>query len=162
MPLESSDLKHLQAAEGFLTLGMYHDALVELEEIDPFSRTVPEVLKVRLEIYGRTKKWHLMEVVAGNLVGHDPGNPQWVILLAYATRRCTSIGAAKKILITALRQHPDEPIIHYNLGCYDCQMGNIAGAKTHLRRSFELQSQCRAIALDDPDLEPLWKEIADN
>src|SRR6266850_1500379 len=99
MPLEFLDQQHLQAAEGFLTLGMYEDANAELEEIDPFCKVLPEVLEVRLEIYGRTKKWDLMQVVAKRLAEYDPDNPQWVILLAYATRRAESIEAAKTILV---------------------------------------------------------------
>lgn len=160
MPLESSDLQHLNAAEGFLTLGMYEDANAELERIEPLCRVLPEVLEVRLEIYGQTQKWDLMQVVAKKLAEHDPGNAQWAILLAYATRRAESIEPARSILWDAVERHPEEPIIHFNLACYDCQLGDLESAKQHLKRAFEFQPKCRAMALDDPDLEPLWAELA--
>jgi tetratricopeptide (TPR) repeat protein len=162
MPLESPDLQHLNAAEGFLTLGMYEDANAELEVIDPFFRSLPEVLEVRLEIYGRTQKWDLMQVVASKLAQHDPGKAQWVILLAYATRRAESIPAAKKILLDAVQAHQGEPIVHFNLACYDCQTGDLESAKEHLKRAFAIEPKCREMALDDPDLKPLWHAIANN
>ncbi len=53
----------------------------------------------------------------------DPDHPQWSISLAYVTRRLESVGAAKSILLEAATLHPNEAIIHYNLACYDCQLG---------------------------------------
>lgn len=160
MPLEQHDQQHLSAAEGFLTLGMYEDANAELEEIDPFCKVLPEVLEVRVEIYGRTQKWDLMQVVAKKLADHDLGDAQWLLLLAYATRRAESIEAAKRILLRAVKQHPEEPIIHFNLACYDCQLGNVDSAKEHLKRALKLQPKCREMALDDPDLEPIWDSFS--
>jgi tetratricopeptide (TPR) repeat protein len=139
---------------------MYDDANAEVEEIDPLCRVLPEVLVIRLEIYGRTKNWDLMQIVAKKLAQHDPGKAQWVILLAYATRRAESIEAAKRILLEAVVAHSQEPIVHFNLACYHCQMGDLQSAKRNLERAFELQPKCREMALDDPDLEPLWDSLA--
>jgi tetratricopeptide (TPR) repeat protein len=158
--LEQHDQQHLQAAERFLTLGMYEDANAELEEIDPYCKVLPEVLEVRLEIYGRTQKWDLMQVVAKKLAEHNPGNAQRVILSSYATRRAESIDAAKGILLEALQRHPEEPIIHFNFACYDCQLGDLESAKQRLMRAFEIEPKCREMVLDDTDLEPLWAELA--
>ncbi len=159
MPLELPDRQHLAAAEGFLALGMCDDANSELEEIDPFCRRLPEVLAVRLGIYQQTKRWEMAQVVAKQLATDDSSNPQWLISLAYATRRLESLEPAKAILLDAVSRHPKEPIIHYNLACYDCQMGHLESAKDHLKRAFDLAAQCRAMALDDPDLKPLWKSL---
>ena len=135
---------------------MHLDANEELEKIDPFCRRLPEVLAVRLAVYQAAKSWELAQVVAKQLAVDDRENPEWPISLAYATRRVMSIEAAKMILLAAAAKHPEEPIIHYNLGCYENQVGNLSAAKAHLKRAFELQSKCREMALDDPDLEPLW------
>lgn len=72
---------------------MYEDATEELEEIDPFCKVLPEVLEVRLEIYSRTRKWDLIQVVAKKLTEHDSGNSQWMMLLVYATRRAESFAS---------------------------------------------------------------------
>jgi uncharacterized protein HemY len=54
-----------------LALGILHEANEELEQIDPFCRVLPEVLRIRLEIYHQAKRWELMEVVAKQLSRYD-------------------------------------------------------------------------------------------
>jgi predicted Zn-dependent protease len=156
VPLLPDDRRHLTAAEGYAALGMYLDANAELEEIDAEVRHVAEVLTVRLEIYLGLEKWELMQTVADRLAAHDPDNVQWSISLAFATRRAQSIEAAKLILLEAVESHPKEPILHYNLACYECQLGDIEVAKARLAHACKLSEKCRLMALDDADLEPLW------
>jgi hypothetical protein len=43
--------RHLQAAQGYLELGLPLDAHEELEQIEPEMRTVVEVLVLRVAIY---------------------------------------------------------------------------------------------------------------
>jgi Flp pilus assembly protein TadD len=118
------------------------------------------VLLVRLEIYRGLEKWELMRTVAGRLAAHDPDDVQWAISLAYATRRAQTIEAAKSILLEAVERLPDEPILHYNLACYECQLGDLEVAKARLAHAFQLAPKCRLMALDDDDLAPLWDSLA--
>jgi tetratricopeptide (TPR) repeat protein len=159
MPLEATDLQHVRAAQGYLELGMFLEANAALDEIDSFCRTAPEVLAIRLEIYSGLKKWDLMRTVAKKLAEYDPKNVQWTISWAYATRRAESIEAAKEILMQALQHHPDEAMVHFNLGCYASQLGDLTLAKAHLKRAFVIEPECRLMALNDPDLEPLWAQL---
>jgi hypothetical protein len=160
MPLLPDDQRHLTAAEGYAELGMFLDANAELEAIDAEVRHVPEVLTVRLEIYRGLEKWELMRTVAARLTAHDPEDADWAISLAYATRRAQSIEAAKLILLEAVERLPDEPILHFNLACYECQLGELEVAKSRLAHAFKLAPKCRLMALDDEDLKPLWDSLA--
>jgi Tfp pilus assembly protein PilF len=160
MPLLPDDQRHLTAAEGYADLGMYLDADAELDGIDPEVRHVAEVLLVRLEIYRGLEKWELMRTVAARLAAHDPENAQWPISLAYATRRAESIEAARSILLEAVERLPKEPILHYNLACYECQLGELEVAKARLAHAFKLAPKCRLMALDNEDLKPLWDSLA--
>jgi len=159
MPLELPDRQYLRAAQGYLELEMYSEAAEELGKIDPTCLAVPEVLLVRLWVYAGIQDWGMMQSVAKRLSSRDPKNPQWAISAAYATRRAESIEAAKSILMKALESHPEEPTIHYNLACYECQLGNGAVSKEHLIRATKANVKFKAMALDDSDLEPLWAEI---
>lgn len=94
MPLEPENQKHLEAARGFVELGMFMDANEELENIDPEVRHLPETLAVRLEIYRSLQRWELMQAVAKKLNHWDPDEVQWWISWAYATRRAECIDAA--------------------------------------------------------------------
>ena len=153
------DRQYLRAAHGYLELEMYSEAAAELNNIDPVCLAAPEVLSVRLWVYAGLQDWGMMQSVAKRLSGRDPKNPQWAVSAAYATRRAESVQAAKSILLEAMKSHPAEPIVRYNLACYECQLGNLSDAKEHLMHATKAGVKFRAMALDDPDLEPLWTEI---
>jgi hypothetical protein len=56
------------------------------------------------------------------------------------------------------------PTIAYNLACYMCQLGRKKEAWNWLERAFDAATDPKSIktmALDDPDLEPLWLDIAE-
>src|SRR6187401_3367183 len=101
MPLEGVDQQYWQAAVGYVELGMFAEADSELDKIDPFCRALPEILAVRIAIYRGLKKWEAMQQIAKRLKEFDPGNVQWTISLAYATRRAFSIEVAMEILLEA-------------------------------------------------------------
>lgn len=61
--------------------------------------------------------------------------------------------------VRLLVAYSDLGIIHYNLACYECQLGHLELAKGHLKRTFEIEKSFRAEALDDPVLKPLWDSL---
>lgn len=146
-------------AQGYVELEMFHDARAELEAIHPEDHQSSRVLAVRLGIYAGLKQWALMQVAARVLSNDDPAEVQWSISLAYATRRAESIGAAKAILLAAVEQHPEEPMLHYNLACYECQGGDLEVALARLQHAFKLEPRLLRVALEDEDLEPLGKSL---
>ena len=151
--------KQLQAAVGYLELGMLVEANAEIENLSPELKTSSTALGVRLEIYRAAEKWSLMEVVARELWKRHQGEPVYWNDLAWAVRRADSIKAAHSILLDAADRFPGDAMTHFNLGCYACQLGDIEEAKEGVRRAIELDAKFKMLALDDPDLEPLWKEI---
>jgi hypothetical protein len=159
MPLNLEDQNHLTVAQGYAELKMFLDANDELEMIDAAVRHLPEILAVRVEIYSGLKKWELLRVVAKKLADHDPDEVRWPISLAYATRRTESIEAAKLILLEAVERHPKEPMIHYNLACYDSVMGEVEVAKVRLKHVFKMEPRWRLKALDEEDLRGVWDSL---
>ena len=53
--------------------------------------------------------------------------------------------------------------MRYNLACYECQLGRLEQAKHWLEQAFKLSDpkKMRLMALEDPDLELLWREIGE-
>jgi tetratricopeptide (TPR) repeat protein len=147
----------LQAAVGYLELGMLGEANEEIENLAPELKTSSAVLGVRLEIYRAAEKWSLMEVVARELWKRHPDEPVYWNDLAWAVRRADSIKAAQKILLDASDRFPGDAMTHFNLGCYACQLGDIEQAKTRVGKAIELDAKFKLLALDDPDLEPMWE-----
>jgi hypothetical protein len=60
----------------------------------------------------------------------------------------------------AIERMPNAAIFHFNLPCYECQLGDLKKAKESLQSAFKFDPSMRATALDDEDLKPLWKSIA--
>jgi Flp pilus assembly protein TadD len=163
-PLNPPDSHHLRAAQGWLELGDWREANEELERIAPALRGHPDVLEVRFHIWAAAKKWDTAAEIARELVQINPKEVQFWISHAYASRRMPGGGIpqAAEILGKARRLFPKEPLIAYNLACYDCQLGNNTEAEKWLRTAFNLgdAEQLKMMALRDPDLKPLWSEIA--
>ena len=61
----------------------------------------------------------------------------------------------------AAEAFPKESIIPFNLACYACQMRQLEEARAWLRRALKIggKQKIKQLALDDPDLQPLWEEI---
>ena len=114
----------------------------------------------RVAIYHGLEKWGLLSVVAKKLTEWNPKEPAFFVELAYATRRAESIHAAHAVLTRAAMWHPTDGTVQFNLACYEAQMGNLDRAKAHLRRATEIEAKFRFMALDDPDLEPLWASLS--
>jgi len=64
--------RHLNAALGYLGLGMPMDAWNELEEVDPQHRAHPECHKVRVEVCRALEKWEMMAEVSRHLQKIEP------------------------------------------------------------------------------------------
>jgi tetratricopeptide (TPR) repeat protein len=135
------------------------EANEELEQIDADQRSHTEVLALRVRIYSALKQWELMQAIAKRLALIEPDLPQWTVSWAYATRRADCLEAARIILVNAVERQPDVAIYHYNMACYECQLGNLDEAKVRLKRAFELEAPYRLMALEDEDLELLWASL---
>lgn len=162
-PLDTPDIHHVRAAEGWLELGDETEALRELENISPPEKNHPVVLELRFQILAKKGEWDACRVIAGTITRQLPDFAGGWLHLAYATRRAKggSEQAAFDILQPISAIFPDEPTIPYNLACYVCQLGDLPEARRWLKRAFAIgdKKQMKLMALDDADLKPLWKEI---
>ena len=152
--------RHLLAATGFMELGMFDDAAMEIERLDPHDKQRPEVFDFRAALFAQAKEWGAMEVVTRRIVALRPDDPEAWVNWAYATRWEASLEAATEILLRAEKKCPHDAAIQFNLACYACQMGNLEEAKGRVATAISLDGKFRSRALDDPDLEPLWEDIA--
>jgi len=70
--LETHDVMHLNAAQGWLKLGNHLEANEELEKISPETRVHPDVLEVRWQIYAKEKKWEACVDIAAAIIKLAP------------------------------------------------------------------------------------------
>jgi uncharacterized Ntn-hydrolase superfamily protein len=82
-----------------------------------------------------------------------------------ATRRASrhyesqDYAAAAEEMATAL-ERGEEPMLLYNLACYESLAGRREAALAHLRRALELDASYRALALQDPDFDSIRADVA--
>jgi len=148
--------RHMQAAVGYLGLGMAEEAWNELESIAPQHRALLDVLKIRLEVCRAMAKWDHMAEIAGHLQASEPDDPSHAIDLAHAIRRIHGEKEAVTVLENVRHRFPQEPLLPYNLACYRAVTGNIAEAKLLLAEAFSMDASLRITSLDDPDLVGVW------
>lgn len=160
--LESPDIHHLHAAEGWLELGNAREAQAELDCISDTAQGRVEVLAIRWGILAQFKSWEQGVAVATRIVELAPKEVFGWIHRSYALHELKRTQEAHDLLLPAARLFPKVETIPYNLACYDCQLGDLAAARDWFHRAWKLHDRAdlKARALEDSDLKPLWPEIA--
>lgn len=169
LPVEESSIprkaviptrRHLQYASGFIELGMLRDATTELRAIAKTDQRLPKVLTVWIDLHMHARRWKQVIAASRQLVRAEPQDDKGWISWAFALRELNQVEEARAILLKALPTHGKTcAVLHYNLACYECLLGNLPQAKRHLKIATDTDKEWRESALTDPDLEALWPEI---
>ncbi len=165
MPSLSASHRHtLNAALGWIGLGMIADAQKELNQLPAEVRTHPVALDIQFAIYGETNAWEAAYAVAQTEVTLHPKRSGGWIHRAYAARRrsANSLEEAFELLRPAFERFPNQAVIPYNLACYRAQQELLEEAwhwfeAAVARGELTLLKQ---MALQDDDLKALWPRIA--
>jgi predicted Zn-dependent protease len=147
--------KKIQSAQGYSELGMYDDALAELDAIEPAVRERPEILELRVLILMHAKRWNKALAASRRLAEERPDATVGFVHTAFCLHELGRSAEAKAVLLSGPPKMLDEPVFHYNLACYECVLGNLDSARTHLETSIALDKKFREFAKIDPDLKAL-------
>jgi tetratricopeptide (TPR) repeat protein len=147
-------------ANGYIELGMYDEALKEINSIPDTDKLKTEVLEAQLNLYSAMKAWGTVIPIARTLAKRNPKNIKWWDIWACATRQVSGYKNASIICAGASAYHPRSAIIKYNLGCYACLDGKLDEAQKLVREAIELDENYGLRALDDVDLRDLWKHLS--
>lgn len=158
--VSKSTLRRLKHASGYLGLGMLNEAADELETIEGDDRLSADVMRLRVDLYMQAKQWDLLSAVARELARLSPEDETGWINWAYALRELNRVEEAKAVLLQAEPIHgPKSGVLHYNLACYHCLLGDLVEAKRRLSIACRADNQWKRAALDDPDLKAMWDDI---
>jgi Flp pilus assembly protein TadD len=142
------------AAAGYAELGMMRESMVELNSIDDFFQDRPEVLQLRLQNLMQRKKWNQALRVSRKLCQVAPECSTGFLHAGFCLHELGRTAEAKKILMRGPPALLNDPIYHYNMGCYNALLGNSQDAQLHLQTSFAMDETFRELAKKDPDLQP--------
>lgn len=157
-PLERPDSLYLEAAKGWCELHSFLDANEELEKISPVLRAHPSVLEVRWQVYANLEKWDGALEIATALTKMRPDWPNGWIYRASSLTELNRQQEAHETLSEAATRFPSDEIILYDLACVCCALKRFDKAREWLGKAVGAGgSAIKLRALDDPDLEPIWK-----
>jgi tetratricopeptide (TPR) repeat protein len=159
--LQPPNIFHLQAAQGWVELGNACEGNRELEKIPPELQKHPDVLKVRWEIYATQKRWEAALEVAASLVELEPENPHGWVHRSFCLHELKRTREARDRLLPVAAKF-ELATISYNLACYECQLGDLSQARKWLKTALSAgdRKELKLMAMADPDLKPLWPELA--
>jgi len=154
--------KRLEAAHGYLMLGMEEDARRELDGLDEArmedssEKTVLTSLRLELAMLG--SRWHEGEASARRMREWAPDEPQGFIHGAYCLHELGRTQDAVRLLLAGPQALRKMPLFFYNLACYHAVLGERVQALANLNEAFQRDPGLREVARTDPDLKGLdWQ-----
>ena len=153
--------KRVSYALGYIELGLLKEATDELNAVTGADRVSLPVQLARIELNLEGKDWKQLVAGARDVARTDPSQERAWIGWAYGLRCLEQVEEARAVLLEAVRHHGKTcALLHYNLACYECLLGNQKMAHVRLRRACKLGGKhFKTLALDDADLKPMWTEI---
>jgi predicted Zn-dependent protease len=122
-------------------------------------RTHPDVLRIRWQVYAKAGIWEGAAEVAKAFLERFPELSFGWIHAAYALHELKHTSEAREVLLRVEDKFKDDWQVHYNLACYEAQLGKPAEALARLKVAFGLNAQAREFALEDQDLQPVRAQI---
>lgn len=148
--------KALRAADGYLYLGMPGEALGEIENLDPVEQSESPVMRAQVRVLLHLRKWRQAEELSEFGTTIYPEENEFMVQRAFALHQQKRGGDAVNVLMSAPEWIRRTGILHYNLACYEAQLGDISTARKCIHTAFELNAAFKKNARKDPDLQRLW------
>ena len=143
------------AAQGYSELGMFDDAIVELDSLPREAAGNSTVIELRTVILMQAKRWKSALLAGRDLCRAEPEKNCGFIHTAFCLHELGRTAEARDVLLGGPDSLHSEPTFHYNLACYECALGHLDLARMHLEKSIELDKKMKDFAKSDPDLAAL-------
>jgi tetratricopeptide (TPR) repeat protein len=152
--------RRLEYVKGYLALGMLAHAVQELGEIELKDRFIPKVVEARMDLLCEAKQWNHLVSLAKDYAHLRPCQEKGRIMWAYALRELNRVREARAVLLEVdAIIGKSSALLHYNLGCYHCLLGEIDLAKLRLAKAFRMDEDLRFTAMNDVDLKNLSRQL---
>ncbi len=159
----NQQLEHIfRAAHGWYELGLVDDAEREIASLPIVAQLNPEVIKLRFHVARARKRPELAFNFALQLIeAEKQGMWGWLYRSQALHWQGRTLEALEGLLLVRknwLRGFE----IPYDLACYCAQLERFEEARDWFSKAVGLsknQVAVKAMALNDPDLKPLWPEI---
>ena len=145
-------MRTLQAAAGWLELGLADEALYELETLPTDARTRRDALEVKLAAQMVSQKWNPASDTARILCLKAANEPEFFLRAAFCLHETGDTLAACNWLLRGPKTLFEMAIFHYNLACYLWTLGEAKRARSHLKQAIHMDESFIEAARKDRDL----------
>jgi tetratricopeptide (TPR) repeat protein len=146
----------LNAADGYLFLDLPEEALVELEGLHDSEHDEAPVLLARTRVLLHMRRWRAAEKLASHGAVRHPDQDEFTVQRAFALHQLKRGEQARDVLLSAPEWIRRSGILHYNLACYEAQLGDLRIARQCIDTAIKMNEAMRKNAKVDPDLKALW------
>jgi len=146
----------LEAADGYLYLGMPAEALTEFDAIPDGERIGPSVMLAEIRVLLHLKDWSRAEKLSTRGAALHPEEDEFTVQRVFSLHQLEQGEEAFRILLAAPEWIRRTGILHYNLACYEARLGDLKTARQCIDAAIELNSAIKKNARKDPDLAALW------
>ncbi len=142
-------------AEGYLELGMPQHALDSLARMGDPSNLSSHALCLWAEALQTMDRWADALVPLSHASKLAPDNIHIWLAMGWCHKRTGDIDLAIEDLEEALAIDPAEAIIHYNLSCYLCLVGDKIRALFHLGEALAIDPEYRDLIGKEKDFDSI-------
>jgi predicted Zn-dependent protease len=142
----------LEAATGWLELGLADEALAELDSLPHEAQHQRAALELKLTAQMICESWNSAADTARLLCLKAADEPVFFLRAAFCLHETGDTLAACNWLLRGPKTLFEMPISHYNLACYLWTLGDASRARLHLRRAITMDESFREEARHDRDL----------
>lgn len=153
---QTEQSRPLRAVDGYLYLGMPEEALAALGEISQEDNFDAPVMRARIRVLLHLGQWEEANLLAEQGSELHPEENEFVVQRAFALHQLNKGGEAVQVIEGAPAWIRRTGIIHYNLACYEAQLGDIGIARECIRAAIRINAAFQKSAQYDPDLQKLW------
>lgn len=145
-------MQTLQAACGWLELGIADEALAELELLPTEVRDQRPALELRLAALMHCQSWNCAADTARLLCLKVADEPAFFLRAAFCLHETGDTLAACNWLLRGPKTLFEMAIFHYNLACYLWTLGESDRARSHLKQAIAMDETFLEAAREDRDL----------
>jgi len=147
--------RSLDAAVGYLELGMIEDALAELRQLPAELRHEAEVLEMEAAIGQQTGRWDLAATALEELCGQPGARVDQFIEWGCCLYELGRVEACRTALLQAPRERQEHGLWNFHLACYESLLGATAEARRLIAQALSLEPQLRRMAEANENLAQL-------
>lgn len=142
----------LDAATGWLELGLPDEALAELGDLPDEARHQRVAMELKLAAQMMCESWNSAADTARLLCLQAADEPVFFLRAAFCLHETGDTLAACNWLLRGPKTLFEMPISHYNLACYLWTLGDASRARIHLRQAITMDESFLEEARHDRDL----------